>query len=240
MPWYAKKIYITFHGYEGSNPPTWSAIAQRKIGEFYARKTINIGGFMTKWYRSKPNQILYGATAQLPSARKTKDAIYIGRLHEDTGIMVYLSVLNALKKKNFNLKLDVFGDGPQRDEAASYAKKFKLHATFHGFSQDAAKELSKYRFAFVSRYLSILEAMSLRIPVFAVFNNQIKQDYLTCHPQAENMVIENQIGKLAVSLMKWQKPTKEQQLALLRAQQWAKDQTWSQLAKNYLALWSRQ
>lgn len=235
--WINKNKYITFHGYEGSKPPTKSAILQRKIGEVMVKRTINIGSFMKRWYQAKPDVVLYGATSTIPANKKTKQAIYIGRLHEDTGIMMYLSALLLLRKKNFHLKLDVYGDGPQMRQAQEYVKKFQLPVTFFGFKKDASKHISSYRFAFVSRYLTVLEAMSVKVPVFAVYNNEIKSDYLTCHPQSENMIISGTANKLAISLIKWQKPNKEQQLKVLRAHQWAKDQTWNALAKAYLSLW---
>lgn len=235
--WLNKKIYITFHGYEGSGPPTKSAIWQRKLGEFLAMKTINIGAFMGKWYRASPDKVLYGAVGHIASKARRKDAIYIGRLHEDTGIMTYLSALLALRKKNIHLHLDVYGDGPQAEAAKEYVSKYKLPVTFHGFTRDAAKHLSEYRFAFVSRYLSILEAMLVRTPVFAVYSNEIKKDYLSCHPAYEHMVVVGGVKELTSALILSLKPSSAQKVSILRAQQWAKKQTWQMMAKEYLDLW---
>ena len=235
--YFSQKIFITYHGYEGSTSPTLSAKIQRRMGEWMARKTINVGGFMKKWYGSHPDMILYGAVRPAPKLAKTKQAIYIGRLHPDTGIMTYLTALRILKQKGIEVKLDVFGAGPQQSQAKSYVEKYRLSVHFHGATVNAGHKISAYRFAFVSRYLTILEAMSAGVPVFAVYDHPIKLDYLTCHPQSEAMTVSDDPAKLATALVKAMKPSEDQKLKTLRAQAWAVKQTWLSLTRRYLQLW---
>jgi len=238
-PFFLKKpVYITCHGYEGIGPPTIKAILQRKIGEWLTHGTICIGQFMKKWYKAKPNFIIYGATDSIKSVTaKPNTAIYLGRLSGDTGIMVYLETLKLLKDKKINLTLNVYGNGPQLIQAQKFTKKHKLNVNFHSFVKDASSKIPQNSLAFISRYLGILEAMLSKRPVFAVYNNQIKKDYLTCHPQAKNMIITKDEKILADSIIKCLNNPKQFQGKIHQAYKWARKQTWGKITEKYLQLW---
>jgi len=233
-----KPVYITCHGYEGNNPPTISSIIQRKISEIIFNGSICVGAFMKKWYYAKPDFVIYGATEKIKAVNsESKDAIYLGRLSKDAGIMIYLHTLRILKNKKVNLSLDVYGDGPQLKQAKTFVKKHKLAVKFHGFIKNAAKYIPSYKYAFVSRYLSILEAMITKKYIFAVYNNQIKKDYLTCHPQTDNIFIAKDSSILAKQILTVIKNPKLSKDKLLKSYQWARKQTWKKVAQQYLKLW---
>jgi len=230
-----KPIFTTFHGYEGHKLPRWQAIIHRKIAEILSTGTICIGSFMKKWYYAKPDIVSYGGAElkPIPLLKKTS-SIFIGRLGKDTGIMDYLKAIKLLAKP---IPLTVYGDGPQRGLAEKYAKKHNLPVIFKDFVLNASQYLKNYQFAFVSRYLAILEAMQTKRLVFAHYNNAIKKDYLTCHPQAKNMFIFNKSEVLATHLQKIINNSKITQNKINNAYQWAKTQTWNNLANQYLKLW---
>jgi len=220
-----KPIYTTFHGYEGPAPPRWQAIILRKISEILSEGSICVGEFMKKWYFANPNKIIYGAaqpTGTVPvGAARNNAAIFLGRLNHDTGIMEYLRLAKLM-----NLKLDVYGDGLLLGVAKQFVKKHKLKVKFKGFIPNAQQYIKNYQYAFVSRYLAILEAMQVKRTVVAQYNNQIKKDYLTCHPQFKNMVIFNQAKEVKLSNNK-----------INNAHNWAKKQSWQKLSNIYLTLW---
>ena len=233
-----KQMYITFHGYEGNKPPTTKAVIQRKIGEWMSSGTICVGGFMRKWYQAKPNLITYGASSGIKVKKKELNtAIYIGRLSKDIGIMIYLKALRLLKQKNINLSVDVYGDGPQFKLARKFVKKNKLRVKFYGFVKNGNQEISQAQLGFISRYLGIVEAMSAKTPVFAVYNNQIKKDYLICHPQAKNMFVADNSQSLAEQIGKYLGSTKKYNQQIDEAYQWGKKQTWEKMTNLYLKLW---
>lgn len=58
--WY-KKIYVTFHGWEGKYPIPINNILIRKISETMSSGNICIGEFISKWYHTNANFITYGA-----------------------------------------------------------------------------------------------------------------------------------------------------------------------------------
>jgi len=233
-----KPIYITFHGYEGANPPQLKVIIQRKLGEWIAKKTVCVGEFMTKWYRAKPDLVIYGATDLIKSTKpKPNTAIYLGRLSTDTGIMIYLKALNILKSQQLNLKLDIYGNGPQLKQAKAFVNQHQLKVKFYGFVKNAHTKIPHHSLAFTSRYLGILETMLAQRPVLAVYNNQIKQDYLTCHPQAKNMLITNDAKILADTIIKYFNNPKSFQAKVRQAYNWSQKQTWGKVTGKYLKLW---
>jgi len=229
-----KPVYTTFHGYEGSEFPTRKAIFLHKLSEKLSKGNICIGDFHKKWYGVKPTFVSYGAVEKVKtSGSKNQKAIFLGRLAKDTGILTYIKALANLK----NISLEVFGDGPQRKEAEELAKKYNLNCQFYGFVKGADKKLSSFRFAFVSRYLSILEAMIRKRLVFAVFDSQIKEDYLKMAPFAEWIVIEKDPDKLAEKIKYFLENKEKEKEMVEKAYNWAKGQAWEKLVGTYLKLW---
>lgn len=237
-----KPFFITYHGYEGVNPPSLLAIIQRKTGELISNGTINVGDFMQKWYHVKPTFVTYGANdpPKVNSASPPEPkAVYLGRLSQDTGILIYLKAINLIKNKGITLPLEVYGSGSQEHQAKAFTKLHHLPVTFHGVIPNASAKLSSFKFAFVSRYLSIIEAMQAKSLVFAVYNNQIKKDYLACHPQTHSMFISHNAQTLANQIQNaLKKPDKFNQ-SIESAYTWARKQTWKKLTLEYQNLWTQ-
>lgn len=232
-----KKVFTTFHGYEGNDEPPWQAIIQHKIAEILSSGSIAIGDFMKQWYHARPNTVSYGAASTKPAKLpKIQNAVFIGRLDHATGILAYLQGLTLLPRP---LRLTVYGDGPLLKQAEKLVKTNKLKVTFKGFKPYASTQLKNFRLAFVSRYLSILEAMQTKRLVFAHYNNQIKKDYLTCHPQAKNMILFKTPEQFARQLKKSLNQAEQEKQKIEFAHTWAQNQTWQKLANQYLKLWQR-
>ncbi len=132
-----------------------------------------------------------------------KTAIFIGRNNPDNGLIEY----RQLAKLN-KIKLDEYIG--------------VLHAD---------KYLKKYDFAFVPRYLAILEALAAGIPVIAHYNNKIKFDYLNLAPFVKYITIFNDPHKTNLTNL-----TKTN---ISAGQIWAKSQTWTKLADIYEKLWQK-
>lgn len=152
--WHSK-FFITFHGWEEIYPVPWKNIIIRKISEFLAKGNICVGEFIKKYYFTKPDFIIYGATTKRrkgTEVQRRKGAIYVGRGGKD------LEYFKNLAKK-MKIKLDVYVKDPK-----------------------ASKYFYKYRYAFVSGYLTILEAMSQGAEIRSYSDNKLKQDYLEMTP----------------------------------------------------------
>ena len=62
LPYFWKKAYITFHGYEG-HLPTATEVLWHRLAAALTRGHICIGGFHPKWYHVSPTFVSYGAVA---------------------------------------------------------------------------------------------------------------------------------------------------------------------------------
>ncbi|RJQ38903.1 glycosyltransferase [Candidatus Microgenomates bacterium] len=255
-----KKVFTTFHGYEGNNLPSRKAMLMHKLAEKLSSGNICVGDFLNKWYGTNPNFVIYGAVdiseSQISNLRsqnhisKLKNnnyltnlslkILYVGRLEEEAGIMEYLRALKILKERGYNFSLDVLGDGSQKKEAEKFSILNNLDINFKGFVEDVDKYLEKADFIFTSRYLGILESFAKKKFVFAVYNNPIKNDYLEFSPFSKNISINRNYMDLAeeiISVLKNEKDTLEK---IEKNYEWVKKQSWNRLAKIYFKLWSKQ
>jgi len=237
-----KKVYTTFHGYEGNYIPTKKAILMHKLSEKLSHGNICIGGFFRKWYGTKATYISYGAT-EIPSPKKQNVSdknliVFLGRLEEETGIMEYLKAFNNLTKEYKGLSLEVLGDGSLMDTATSYMRENHFPVKFRGFVENTADYLERASFVFVSRYLGILESMASKKYVLSVYNNEIKEDYLKMAPFSKYISISKDADGIYQDLKKALIDEKRTNDQIDQAYDWVKNKTWDNLVKIYLELWS--
>lgn len=226
-------IYITYHGYEGY-PITVRAKFMRKLAELLTLGNICVGSFIQKWYGTEPNYVMYGGVDLEYKNQKYKkhSAIFIGRLDDQTGILTYASAVKKLQKYYNGFKFMIYGDGKFRKD---------LQKTYNipGFKLNAEKEISKFHFAFVSRYLTILEALISKRLVFATYDNPLKKDYLTMTPFAKFIVIEEDPQKLVEKVKYYLNHPEEEKNMVEKGYNWAREQTWGKVANVYLDLWHK-
>lgn len=228
-----KKVFTTFHGYE-SYPVSKKAIAIRKMSEILSWGNICIGDYIKKWYGTKPDFISYGGVNIVKSEKlkikNEKSAVFIGRLDEQTGILTYVEAVKILRKKIPNFDFSVIGDGKLREKIDNKTKILKP-------LDNAAEYFQKYNFAFVSRYLSILEAMAAKRLVFAVYDNPLKEDYLRMAPFSRYILISNSASDLVSKISFHLNNLKERERLVENAYKWAEKYTWEEMANIYMKLW---
>jgi len=232
-----KPVYTTFHGYEGY-PVKLKAIIYRKVFEYMSNGSICVGEFMRKWYHANPTKVIYGAVniSKISAVRPKKNsAIFIGRLDEHTGIDAYVQAVSLIRKKIPDFTLTVFGDGPLREKIK------KDGIIIKGENPYADKEISKYEYAFVSRYLAILEAMAAKRLVISYYDNPIKKDYLSMTPYGELIIQENSAKGIALSVGGNVYDNKDPNLSLRinNAYLLVQEQSWDFLAMEHLKFWTR-
>lgn len=238
-----KRVYTTFHGYEGNKIPKFKAILMHKLAEKLSIGNICVGDVLIKWYGTKPTFVTYGSVNKalirqgLKSSKPSRDIIFIGRLEEETGILEYLKALKDLKDKRIELQLDVFGDGSLKSEAQKYTQINNLSVRFKGFVPNVTDFIKDYKYVFVSRYLGILEAMALQKPVFAVYNNEIKKDYLQMTPFAKYISITSDGTLISNAISSY---IEKKNLEVVRAYLWVKNETWEKMVNLYLRLWTNE
>ena len=239
---YSKKpVYTTFHGYEGNNIPTKKAVFMHILAEKLSYGNICVGTFFSKWYHTKPSYITFGAVDKkiLKKWNKLtspyKDVIFIGRLELETGILEYLKAVQILKTNNIDLSIDIYGGGSLENMAKSFVKNNNIKAKFHGFDRQVVEYLVGYRYIFTSRYLGILEALAVKRPIFSVYNNLIKKDYLQMTPFSSMISISKDYKQIAEALEAAM--LKKKDVNIKKGYEWVEKQTWDSLVEVYLSLW---
>lgn len=232
-PFVRNKIYITFHGHESEGGPSWKQKTWHKLAAFMCCGDISIGSFHPKWYGINSKIVSYGAVTQIKKSkvkRKSSHLIFIGRLEPVNGLMEILKSLLILKQQGKKYHLDVYGEGPQQAAAKKFVQKNHLDTIFHGANPQARDYLSLYQVAFVSRYLAILESLSVGTKVIAFSQNELTDDYLRLAPFAKWISITHNPDEIIGALY-------NQSNLNEKAVNWAGRQTWGKLAQQYLSLW---
>ena len=231
-----KKSFVTFHGYE-SYPIRKKSIWTRKLSEKLANGNIIVGEFIRKWYGTKPDYVTYGAVemsnvkSQISNKPKRESAVFIGRLDKHTGILDYAKAVDLIRKEYPKFKFTILGDGEYKSKLNKYKPL--------GFKNNSLEYLKKNNFAFVSRYLAILEALANKRLVFALFDNPVKEDYLKMSLFKKFIVIENTPEKIKEKVEYFLKnPTEEKKLTE-GGFKWVKDRTWDVVTETYLRLWNK-
>lgn len=226
------KIYVTFHGYEGYPfKAKWRIL--RKMYENLANGNICVGDFMKKWYGTKPNFVIYGAVSRPKNFTikpQEKSIIFFGRLDEQTNILEYVKSFKILSKKDKKWKLSVFGNGLLKRKIDKKVKVFE-------FDKNIGSKIDKYEYVFVSRYLSILEAMISKRLVFALYDNKIKKDYLLDSPFRNLVVTASNPEELSSKLLYFSKNPKDKEKKIKEGYEFAKGETWEKIVNVYLRLW---
>jgi len=233
------KLFITFHGYEGSQNPDAKQRQAHQNAANMTQSNLCIGGFHEKWYGVKPTEVSFGAVEvenqyhkKVIGNSRILSLVYAGRLNTDVGIMEYLQGLkehlqNSPKRQ---FCLDIFGSGPLLSQAQSYSKRHHLPVKFHGWVDPKLIKWTKYDIALVSRHLAIIEALAYGLPVIAHYSSLIKKDYLLLTPFAKWIHIFDDPSQLA-------KLVNQFETLPLVAQNWARKQTWKKMVDVYEKLW---
>lgn len=227
----SKKSFVTFHGYE-TYPIKKPAIVVRKISYYLASGNISVGKFINKWYGTKANYITYGAVnpQSIMNQRIVKNsAIFIGRLDSDTGLLEYLEAKKVVSEKKEKFKVTFIGDGELAYKIPANNRK--------GFARNYLSLLKSSEIVFSSSYLMILEALSLRKPVFSIYTNDLKHDYLVDAPFRDFIYISNSSNQLAEQVLSYLSNPDNQKIR--KGYDWARSQTWDELVKKYYKLWQR-
>ena len=237
-----KKVYTTFHGYEGNKIPSKKAIFMHKLSEKLSNGNICVGDYLKKWYGTKPTFVTYGAVDyQKESNGKNYDKnliVFLGRLEEETGIMEYLKAFKEIGRDHKGLRLVVLGDGSQGDKARKYSAQNKLNVEFKGFVNNTATYINRVSFMFTSRYLGILESLMSKKYVLSVYNNEIKKDYLEMAPFANFISVSKDSNEIKNELYKYLSDERLKEIKIKKGYEWVKNQTWEKMTDIYLKLWS--
>ncbi len=169
-----KKVYTTFHGWEGICPIPWKNIFLKRLASKLSNGGIAVGEYVERYYGIKTNKVVYGGISMIriiDTKKKIKNSIvYIGRLEKDTGLLKFLKWLD----KNSRYHIDFCGDGPLRSQCEKYG-------TVHGFC-DPTPFLKKAEYCVPGGYLAALEGLAASCKLKLFWNNKVKEDYWKMSP----------------------------------------------------------
>ena len=236
-----RPVFVTFHGYERYPIPN-EAISKRRFVRRRARNALCMGDFICRWYDTPCFAVSYGGVDPVsdpPPLPDEPSALFLGRLAEDTSIMFYLEALTILKEDHsLELPVAVVGDGPMRIPAQRYAQAQKLDARFLGTVADPTPLFARASFAFVSGYLAMWQALSLKRLVFAAYENELKRDYLVGFPEAEQaLMIAGTAEELAEQLRQHLLDPSLGEEMRERGARLAAEHSWENVAEVYLSMY---
>ena len=214
--WPKKPVFTTFHGWEGVYPIPKRNIFAHHLAEKLSWGNICIGDYLPIHYGTRADFISYGAPLLPAPPRRlpVKELIFIGRLDRDLGLMEYFIAI-----KKLNLPVTFVGDGALRKEAAKIGKVV-------GVVKSLKPYLTRPAAILASSYLTMWEALSYGRPVFSLYQNQLKKDYLEKFPAAKAIHISGSAEEL-VEQFKSPKKIK------------IKFPDWKQVTRLYLKLWQK-
>ena len=199
-----RPVFATFHGYEGYPIPA-EAIRRRHFVRRHVINCLCMGEFICRHYRTPCFAVSYGGVDPVPEPPPLPEepsAVFLGRLAEDTSLKLDLDALVALREEyGKRLHLTVAGEGPLRPLAEKYVEAQGLWVKFVGAVSDPVPLLAEASFAFVSGYLAIWQALAYGRLAFAVYENELKRDYLVTFPKVDKvLVISSNASHLAGAL----------------------------------------
>ncbi len=108
----------------------------------------------------------------------------------------------------------------RKDPDTGYSDYLKLKDA-NGWIE--TEKIEQAHYVFVGGYLSAIEAFLSKQIVLASYSNPVKKDYWLMHPMSSEIGLNGKI------------PSKYSE----KAYEWAKNQTWEKLAKQYEELWQK-
>ncbi len=174
-----KKVYITFHGWEGKFPiPYWN-ILNKKLAYYLTSGNICVGKYIEKYYGIKSDFVIYGGVEKTQKLQELKNQnkqkkentiVWLGRLEKDTGLLEFLSWSSRLVYGYRGYRIIFVGDGNLRKECQKYGKVIKK-------VKDPEKYLISSEYCAPSGYLSYLEAKNMGCKIMTFAHNKLKEDY---------------------------------------------------------------
>ncbi len=233
-------VYATFHGFERDPVPVVFKII-RKITRILSSRVICIGSFIEKTYRVCCDRVLVGAVEKMNVLDRPRDGlVFVGRVESDTGVIAYLDVLQNLEMKHgVRTHLTVCGGGTLESELVSRAEEIGVHLRLKGVVDEPHEIVASAQVCLAGGFLSIIEAMSLGIPVVALAQTELKwRYYLSMRDAGGPISIQTtpegaarEVNRLMTNPLLYQNIS-------TKGKKFASTLTWERIVLEYLALWT--
>ncbi len=235
-----KRIYTTFHGFEKDPVPSVFKIL-RRIARKLSSRVICIGSFIEKTYRVHCDRVLVGAVEKMNISDRPRDGlVFVGRVESDTGVIAYLDVLQKLELNHgIRTHLTVCGGGTLVSDLVSRAEEIRVDLRPKGVVDTPSEIVGSAQVCLAGGFLSILEAMSLGVPVVALAQTELKWRYYLSMRDAGGLIsiqttpegAAREINRLMTNSLLYQSISS-------KGKKFASTMTWERMASDYLALWT--
>ncbi len=235
-----KRIHTTFHGFEKDPVPSVFKIL-RRIARKLSSRVLCIGSFIEKTYRVRCDRVLVGAVEMANVLDRPRDGlVFVGRIESDTGVIAYLDVLQNLEiNHGVRTHLTVCGGGTMESDLVSRAKEISVDLQLKGVVDEPSEIVGSAQVCLAGGYLSILEAMSIGVPVIALAQTGLKwRYYLSMRSAGGPISIQTtpegagrEIHRLLTNPLLYQ-------YISTTGKKFASALTWERIAMEYLALWT--
>ena len=234
---FGKKVFITFHGWEGDVPPRKKVILKRRLIEKLTTANISVGHFISKWYGTKADIVSYGGVDKTDDLSNNQEEyiLFVGRIAPDTGIFDYVKAWEVVSK-NTDLEFVVCGDGILLSEIEKYIQENNIERViFKGFVSDVDSYIKDAKVIFTAGYLGILEAFSYKKNVIGTYDNELKKDYLEMIPNHEKMmwVVDNKLDNIIDVFNEAIENNTKKKIAY----QYSLENGWEKVKEDYYRLW---
>jgi len=161
-----KRVFITFHGWEGKYPIPKTSIIQKRLAWKLTEGNICVGNYISKIYGIKSDIVTFGGVKDGGGVLKkaNNSIVYVGRLEKDTGLEIFLAWLS----KNPQFKVEFCGDGNLRDRCEKFGR-------VRGFC-DPTFLMQRSEYCVPGGYLSAIEAMVYKCKILVFWSNPLKKD----------------------------------------------------------------
>ena len=233
--------FITYHGYEKDPvPATWRIL--RRLGSRLVERELCIGRFIKSTYGVHCDQVSVGATDPRRSASVAAGGtVFVGRLEKDTGVLEYIRALGIVKREHgLQVPLTLCGVGRLEQSIRETASTEKVDVKLVGSARDPLASMAKSRVCFAAGYLSMLEAMSLGLPVIGVAASPLRLAYLESMRNAGAPIsIQRSPEGIAREIVRAFSDSALYASLSRRGQAFAAEMTWKRMADLYIELWSK-
>lgn len=238
-PLIRKKLFMTFHGWEGEYPVPASHIWQRHLWSQLSRGSIHVGEWIAAFYVDQPDMVTYGGVSVpkklIDKSIKKLDknnikVVFVGRLEQENEIEGYVEVVSRLRQE-MGVTMTWVGGG-------SFEPLCAQIGTVTGTVDNIWPYLEEADLVLANSYLSMLEALSLGKTVLSLYSHPLKEAYLRSFPGAKYLLIADHPVPLAATVSELLNHPETLAELNLTARTWARQQTWSNVAKRYQELWT--
>lgn len=221
-----KKVFTTFHGWEGDKVSINSLI-QKRFGNLLSTKTMLVGKYLERLYGIKGDFISYGAVNENHSTTKKlkRSLVYLGRLDKSTDLPL---VIKALKKFKSRFDITFVGDG-------ELANKCSKLGRVTGFV-DPINYLQKSKIAIAGGYLAILESLINKNKTIVMCSNPIRNLAYSTTPFSNYIYLANDQNELE-SILDELSTVNLSSNSSNKGYNIARKYTWDRLTNDYLKFW---